>query len=201
MAAAFLSLIDRYFPKESTLHKLINRSTVKVSYATTKNMASKINAHNKRTLNSKSVDTKQSCNCRGKKNNCPLNGDCKVESVIYKAEIQSENSAKKVYSGLTRNTFKERYYGHKSLFTYQSKSDATELSKHYWALKSKEEVPIIKWSIVTRAHTYKNGASHCDLCLTEKTVIAYADPKTMVNKRTEIFSKCRHRAKFKLKNK
>ena len=57
-------------------------------------MASKINTHNEIILKSKYRDTKQSCNFRNK-DNCPLNGNCKAESVIYKAEIQSENSAKK----------------------------------------------------------------------------------------------------------
>ena len=28
---------------------------------------------------------------------------------------------------------------------------------------------------------------YCDLCLTEKTLIALGDPSTMLNKRTEIF--------------
>ena len=33
----------------------------------------------------------------------------------------------------------------------------------------------------------------CDLCLTEKMIIARSDPKKLLNKRTELVSKCRHR--------
>ena len=40
----------------------------------------------------------------------------------------------------------------------------------------------------------------CDLCLTEKMIIARSDPKKLLNKRTELICKCRHRNKFLLSN-
>ena len=40
----------------------------------------------------------------------------------------------------------------------------------------------------------------CDLCLTEKYVIARADLEYLLNKRAEIISKCRHRNKYLIKN-
>ena len=46
----------------------------------------------------------------------------------------------------------------------------------------------------------KCGTRHCDLCLTEKYVIACADQKHLLNKRTEIISKCRYRNKCLIKN-
>ena len=52
--------------------------------------------------------------------------------------------------------------------------------------------------IAARALPYKCGTRHCDLCLSEKTIIARLRPNGMVNKRSEIVSKCRHRSKFKL---
>ena len=36
------------------------------------------------------------------------------------------------------------------------------------------------------ATSYKCGTRHCDLCLTEKYVIALADQEHLLNKRTEI---------------
>ena len=42
-------------------------------------------------------------------------------------------------------------------------------------------------------------AKRCELCLTEKLIIAKADPKTLLNKTSEIISKCRHHNKFTLK--
>ena len=47
------------------------------------------------------------------------------------------------------------------------------------------------------AKPYRKGAHYCDLCLTEKVVIALADG-SYLNKRSEINSKCRHANEFKL---
>ena len=47
----FLKLIDKNFPKDNPLSKIINRKTVKISYSCTSNMRSIITAHNKGILN------------------------------------------------------------------------------------------------------------------------------------------------------
>ena len=86
----------------------------------------------------------------------------------------------------------------KSSLTHEDKSAHTELSKYFWKLKNTGLEPKIKWSIKKRAYTYIGGATHCDLCLTEKTVIALANPKCTLNSRTEILGKCRHQRKFTL---
>ena len=54
----------------------------------------------------------------------------------------------------------------------------------------------LKWGIKSYASRYKCGTRRCDLCLTEKMIIALADPKVLLNKRTELISKCRHGSKF-----
>ena len=43
---------------------------------------------------------------------------------------------------------------------------------------------------------YKCGTRRCDLCLTEKYVIARADQEQLLNKKTEIISKYCHRNKY-----
>ena len=40
----------------------------------------------------------------------------------------------------------------------------------------------------------------CDLCLTEKVMIITANPDRILNKRSELISKCRHENKFYLRN-
>ena len=40
----------------------------------------------------------------------------------------------------------------------------------------------------------------CDLCLSEQVSIICADPDTLLNKTTELISKCRNRYKFLLAN-
>ena len=54
----------------------------------------------------------------------------------------------------------------------------------------------LKWSKKSYASRYKCGTRRCNLCLTEKNIIALADPKVLLNKRTKLMSKCRHRNKF-----
>ena len=66
----FLRLLDILFPKGS-LHPVINRSIVKLSYRCMPNMNSKISNHNKKLLESKEEEPK--CNCRNKAE-CPLPG-------------------------------------------------------------------------------------------------------------------------------
>ena len=47
----FLHLINKHFPKGHRFHKIFNRNNLKLSYSTTRNMASHISAHNKKVLN------------------------------------------------------------------------------------------------------------------------------------------------------
>ena len=49
------------------------------------------------------------------------------------------------------------------------------------------------------ATLYKCGIRRCDLCATEKYVIARADQVDPLKERTEIISKCRHRNKYLIK--
>ena len=49
------------------------------------------------------------------------------------------------------------------------------------------------------ATPYKCGIRSCDLCPTEQYVIAHADQEHLLNKRTEVISKCRHRNKYLIK--
>ena len=74
VAAMFLKLIDKHFPLGSPLRKYFNRSTVKVSYSTTKNMKAHLDKHNRQVLKPKLDATGPSgCNCRNvRKEPCPL---------------------------------------------------------------------------------------------------------------------------------
>ena len=43
---------------------------------------------------------------------CPLNGNCLVVKLVYKAIVRDENNTVQTYTGLTANKFKDRFYGH-----------------------------------------------------------------------------------------
>ena len=85
-------------------------------------------------------------------------------------------------------------------FKYESKRHATKLAEHIWKLNDNNETWNIKWSIQAKSRKYKPGDKYCGLCLEEKRTIATSDPKSMLNSRSEIVSKCRHRKEHKLKN-
>ena len=82
----------------------------------------------------------------------------------------------------------------------ETKQTPPNSPKHtLWKYKDKGIKPRITWSIVCKSFAYTSGAKRCNLCLAEKLAILQADQRTLLNKRYEFVSKCRHRNKFKLK--
>ena len=67
-------------------------------------------------------------------------------------------------------------------------------------LKGESKNYKMRWNIFMYVTPYKCGTKRCDLCLTEKYVIACADQEHLRNKRTEIISKCHHKNKYLIKN-
>ncbi|PIK59385.1 hypothetical protein BSL78_03687 [Apostichopus japonicus] len=85
-------------------------------------------------------------------------------------------------------------------FNHEKHQNATELSKHIWQLKQTNQPFTINWSIASRAKAYNNESKRCTLCLTEKLIIINTDKRTLLNKRPELISKCRHENKFYINN-
>ena len=110
------------------------------------------------------------------------------------------NNAIKNYIGLTEGTFKQRFSQHKATFKHRKYTNSTELSKYIWKLRDNNQDFNIKWTIISRARPYSNISKRCDLCLTEKLMIITANPSRILNKRSELISKCRHENKFYLRN-
>ena len=104
------------------------------------------------------------------------------------------------YNGLTENTFKDLFYKYRNFFKYESKVNSTELSNHFWDMKRKSiEKPIMHLPVIHHAKPYKNWSKRCKLCLNYKYHIL-ASSFNLINKRTELISKCRHKNKFYLVN-
>ena len=74
----------------------------------------------------------------------------------------------------------------------------TALSSYVWKCKNENLEPKISWSIKAKAYAMSSGGKQCDLCLTEKLTILMADPKSTLNKRDEIMTKCKHKRKYLL---
>ena len=195
----FLSLINKHFPSNNKYSKIFNRNTVKLSYSCTPNIKSIITSHNKRVTNGQDTATTRPCNC--KKYICPLNGECRNSAVIYKATIETQNAEKqKEYIGMSETEFKLRFYNHESSFKNFHHRSKTTLSQYVWRMKEEGEPYQIKWNLLSKARPYICGTRKCDLCISEKFEIIKSSTNRTLNKRTEIANKCKHRAKFKLKN-
>ena len=119
--------------------------------------------------------------------------------IIGEAEVHVDHDYK-IYYGAVEGDFKFRCNNHTNSFRNRCYEHATELSKYIWKLKDLGKAFILKWSIAAYASPYRCGTRRCDLCITEKYIIARAGQKRLLNKRTEFISKCRHRNKFLLKN-
>ena len=195
----FLNIIDRCFPNGHPLHKIFNKHTLKLSYSCMPNMKSIISSHNKTLLSdyhqSQTQSSDKQCNCR-KKDQCPLDGKCLTQNVVYQATVTTQASSD-TYVGLATN-FKERYRNHTASFRHQSKRNETELSKHIWTLKDNNKPFNIKWRIIKQCRPYNNISNKCNLCIFEKFIIICKKDLCSLNKRNELASSCPHRNRYQV---
>ena len=79
------------------------------------NVSQIIKQHNKKVLNKKEKQTNP-WNCRNK-NECPLNGNCKVQNVIYKCTVSATQTFKqRAYLGIAERNWIQRLYNHRQSF-------------------------------------------------------------------------------------
>ena len=170
---------------------------MKISYCCTQNVGNIIKSHNKKLINS-SNHHEQPCNCR-KKEDCPLEGKCRTENIIYKCIASTSGHPDKVYLGTAEGDFKKRYYNHISSFKNETQMNKTTLAKYGWEQKQRHTItPTLKWYIVKSVPSYSNITKSCMLCLHEKfEILTYPNQDELLNKRSELVSKCRHINKYK----
>ena len=80
VAKIFFCLLHKHFPKSNRLHKIVNRNTVKMTYSRMEYVRQEIKQHNKKVTKTNKRPI-ASCNNRDK-NNCTMNGDCRVENAV-----------------------------------------------------------------------------------------------------------------------
>ena len=198
----FLKLVNKHFGKNHRYHKIFNKNNVKISYCCMNNMQQIISSNNKKVINKQSSeDNVPPCNCRNKPE-CPLEGKCLTSNIVYRADVLNlSDHTTRTYLGVCETDFKARYNNHKSSFRYKNKSSSTELSKHIWELNDQNKQFSISWSIAKKCHGYNPVTKSCHLCLSEKVLICNFKEKTqLLNKRSELVSKCRHQNKFLIKS-
>ena len=200
----FLNLIDKHFPPHHKYRKLFNRNTVKISYSCMINVKNHINQHNRKVLTNgtgNSTSDLRKCNCLNAPD-CPLDGKCLEKEVLYQGAVSTNlaNYKEKLYKGICATKFKSRYCNHKKAFINERYRNDTELSKEVWNVREQNGTPKIKWSILGKYSSYNPISKRCNLCLNEKLEIAIYKGENLLNKRSEVISKCRHRNKYKLSN-
>ena len=199
VGAKFLSLVRKHFPPGSPLHKIFNLQTLKVSYSTLPNMESLISSHNKKVIaaaQETQEPTSYGCNCLPSVEKCPLDGECKTPSLVYRADVEAEGTTR-YYVGQTQRTFKQRLYIHNS--DTKTGRRRTALTNHLLDLKSKNIVPNVSWSKICLAKPRGRGEKMCQLCISEKTNIACGG-EAMLNRRSEVMIPCRHIESLYLSN-
>ena len=141
------------------------------------------------------------CNCRTK-HECPLDGKCRVENTAYKRIASVDGYPNKVYLGTVEGDFKQRFYNHQMSFNNEGHSTDTTLSRYVWEIKNKFKIrPSMERSIIKSVPAYSNISKKCQLCLQQKfEILNYPNPNELLNKRSELISKCSHVNKFLLSN-
>ena len=170
----FLKLVKKHFPRHHKYNKVFNTNTIKLSYSCSTDMKNLIKQHNSRVLTEPTSHQEKSCNCRNK-NSCPLDGNCQVKNIVYKATVTTEQNYR-IYYGTAEGEFKTRYNNHTNSFRHRKNINETELSKYIWQLNDKNIDFNLKWEIDAFTFPYKCGTRRCDLCLNEKLSIIRADP-------------------------
>ena len=102
------------------------------------------------------------------------------------------------YYGVCEIAFKLRYANHEKTFNNIKYQTDTELSNEYWNIISANKTSNISWEILGTHKSYNQNSKRCLLCLNEKLAIALHKDDNMLNKRSEIISKCKHRNKYML---
>ena len=198
----FLGLIDKHFPVNNPLHKIINRRTIRLSYSTIKNMKTIIQNHNRKVLKTPENGTEKPCNCRVKEE-CPTENKCCTENVVYQATVTNNNGQKAEYVGMTTTTFKNRFANHKKSFRHEEYQHETTLSSYVWDNQLNPS-PDVKWKLLKKCQKYAPGNKSCQICTEEKFFILKGISKVNnINKKTDIGNKCIHvrNATFKFRRK
>ena len=189
----FRDLVLKHFTPNHIFHKIFNKNTLKISYSRMPNMKSILEAHNRKLVDNIQPIDSAACNCRNK-DECPLNGQCLVKNVIYKATVSTPTDAdsSKVYIGSTSRSFKSRYNEHKASFKTERSEPSSKLSSHIRDLKKTGRDYKIQWQIVKKSKQTSPTIKFCLLCNLERREIAEAKRANLLNSRNELITKCAH---------
>ena len=107
-----------------------------------------------------------------------------------------------MYLGTAEGDFKRRFYNHRKSFNNEGSANNTTLSKFLWELKETSNSSLtLVWPIARKVPPYSKISKKCLLYLHEKLEITnYSRSEELLNKRSELISKCQHSNKFLLRS-
>ena len=128
-------------------------------------------------------------------------GNCEESDIVYQGDISLDNKVKFSYIGLSSTKFISRFHNHKKSFKHRQYRADSESGKQVWDFKDQKENPKVTFRLVKKVKSYQPGSPRCNLCLEEIwKILTFKCPEgvNLLNTRTEMFSRCRHRARWKL---
>ena len=133
------------------------------------------------------------CRCHQPSPLCP--NLCKAKNIVYRCRVTPPNNSKvETYTGLTSQTLKKRWEKHMSDCR---RGCGTTLATFVGKLRdSGVDIDIfahLEWAVKKHATPFNPVSNQCFLCLYEKYFILWDRQDASLNKRTEIFSVCRHK--------
>ena len=99
---------------------------------------------------------------------------------------------------IAEESFKGRLYNHNLSFRDEFYKNHTELSMELWKIKMKNYTRKITWKNIRKYPSCSYNSRKSYLCLIEKLEIAKYKGEYLLNKKTELISKCRSQNKFML---
>ena len=85
-----------------------------------------------------------------------------------------------------------------SSLEHRDSRNHTSLSRKVWEIRDSGHTPKVTFSIHKESKSAGTCDRSCRLCLDEKKCILYEPNQHILNSHEEIFSKCRHKTRWKL---
>ena len=130
------------------------------------------------------------------KNNCPLDGKCLTPNIVYEAQITSNqlNYYGKLYIETVETNSKQRFNNHTKSFNLEHYENYTELSKEYLTIKRNYFTRKVTCRIIRKCGPINTTKPKSYLCL-KLEIFSYKEDN-ILNKRSELISKCKHQNKL-----
>ena len=116
--------------------------------------------------------------------------------VIYQAQVDIHDKQQEFYVGLAKD-FKQRWRKHRDSLKYEDFDSHTRLSRFVWQKRGEGSNPKVKWRILeNNVRDFNPITGVCRLCKREKYRIVLKLSLATLNRRTELFAPCRHKAAY-----